>query len=112
MCGCGFLPETGGSASACQLTEGLELPLRASQQEAPGAVSVQQGNVGSPVRGGVLPLGYPKVGRSQSPGRGFRQPLPRCEQRLKGPAGSHQRSGWQRPFGGHSQSVSSRAGLR
>lgn len=61
-------------------------------------------------------LGYPKVGTSQSPGLGFRQPLPRCEQRPNGPAGSHQnsaqKSGWQRPFGGHSQSVSSRAGLR
>lgn len=52
----------------------------------------------------VVPLGHPKVGTSQTSGFVFRKALPRCEQRAsKEPPEYVPRSGWQRPFGGHSQ---------
>lgn len=60
----------------------------------------------------VLPLGHPKVGTSQTSGFVFRRLFQRCEQRAsREPPEYVPRSGWQRPFGGHSQCLPSRLRL-
>lgn len=94
--------------------EGMELSLGTSQQESPGT-GIQHRNVGSSGDGaGFLPL-RSSYGWHKSEFL-VCEPLPRCEQRPTGPARSNSesvpRALVERPLGGHSWSVSSRAGLR
>lgn len=92
----------------------MELSLGTSQQESPGT-GIQHRNVGSSGEGaGFLPL-RSSYGWHKSEFL-VCEPLPRCEQRPTGPARSNSesvpRALVERPLGGHSWSMSSRAGLR